>query len=167
MLSIVVCLATLEVGLRLAGAKYECSFYESDPVLYTAFRPNAEGWEIKEGENFVHINAYGMRDRERSLIAAPGTTRIAVLGDSMVAAQQVPLDNTMSQLLETKLNAELGTPDHPIEVLNFAVGSSRKVEICLNPFSLRMPRKMMVSSSKLTFTSTATDSGPDGMHTKR
>jgi hypothetical protein len=121
-LSIVVCLATLEVGLRLAGAKYECSFYESDPVLYTAFRPNAEGWEIKEGENFVHINAYGMRDRERSLVAAPGTIRIALLGDSMVAAQQVPLDNTMSQLLERKLNAELGTPDHPIEVLNFAVG---------------------------------------------
>jgi hypothetical protein len=122
MLFILLCLATLEVGLRLVGAKYECSFYESDPVLYTAFRPNAEGWEVKEGENFVRINAYGMRDRERNLIAAPETTRIAILGDSMVAAQQVPLDHTMSQLLEGKLSAELGTQDHPVEVLNFAVG---------------------------------------------
>jgi hypothetical protein len=121
-LSVGASLVSFEAALRLSGAKYECSFYESDPVLYTAFRPNAEGWETKEGENFVRINAHAMRDRERSVIAAPGTLRIVILGDSMVAAQQVPLDCTMSQLLERKLNAELGTQDHPVEVLNFAVG---------------------------------------------
>ena len=121
-LSIGASLVLFEAGLRLAGAKFECSFYESDPVLYTAFRPNAEGWEIKEGENFVLINSHGMRDRERSVTATPGTIRIAILGDSMTAAQQVPLDQTMSQQLERKLNAELGTPEHHIEVLNFAVG---------------------------------------------
>jgi hypothetical protein len=122
MVSISASMAAFEAGLRLTGAKYECSFYESDPVLYTAFRPNAAGWEIKEGENFVQINAHGMRDRERTVTAAPGTMRIAILGDSMIAAQQVPLERTMSQLLERRLNAELGTQDHPIEVLNFAVG---------------------------------------------
>jgi hypothetical protein len=121
-LSIGASLAIFEAGLRLTGAKFECSFYESDPVLYTAFRPNAGGWEIKEGENFVLINSHGMRDRERSVTAAPGTIRIAILGDSMVAAQQVPLDQTMSQQLERKLDAELGTQEHRIEVLNFAVG---------------------------------------------
>ena len=26
----------LEVGMRLAGVRYEYSFYESDPVIYTA-----------------------------------------------------------------------------------------------------------------------------------
>jgi hypothetical protein len=44
-----------------------------------------------------------------------------LLGDSMVAAVQVPLDQTMSQLLEKKLNAEFGTRESRIEVLNFAV----------------------------------------------
>ena len=121
-LSIGASLAIFEAGLRLTGTKFESSFYESDPVLYTAFRPNAEGWETKEGENFVLINSHGMRDRERSVIAAPGTIRIAILGDSMIAAQQVPLDQTMSQQLERKLNAEPGTQEHHIEVLNFAVG---------------------------------------------
>jgi len=122
LLSVGASLAMFEAGLRVTGTKYECSFYESDPVLYTAFRPNAEGWETKEGENFVRINTHGMRDRERNVIAASGTTRVAILGDSMIAAQQVPLDHTMTQLLEKKLNAELGTQGHQIEVLNFAVG---------------------------------------------
>jgi hypothetical protein len=111
-----------EFGLRVTGAKYESSFYESDPVLYMALRPKAEGWEVKEGENFVKINSMGMRDREHSLTPAPGTIRIALLGDSMIAGEQVPLDKTMARTLEAKLQNELGSAEHPIEVLNFAVG---------------------------------------------
>src|SRR5580692_6768241 len=111
-----------EFGLRVTGAKYESSFYESDPVLYMALRPRAEGWEVKEGENFITINSMGMRDREHSLIAAPGTIRIALLGDSMIAGEQVPLDKTMARTLEAKLQDELGSAGRPVEVLNFAVG---------------------------------------------
>lgn len=40
---VVLFVALLEVGLRLAGVRYEYSFYESDPVIYTTYRPNAEG----------------------------------------------------------------------------------------------------------------------------
>ena len=111
-----------EFGLRVTGAKYESSFYESDPVLYMALRPRAEGWEVKEGENFIKINSMGMRDREHSLIPAPGTIRIALLGDSMIAGEQVPLDKTLARTLEAKLQDELGSAEHPVEVLNFAVG---------------------------------------------
>ena len=64
--------AIFEGGLRLAGVRYEYSFYESDPVLYTTYRPNAEGWEVKESENFVRMNSHGMRDRERSVAARAG-----------------------------------------------------------------------------------------------
>lgn len=111
-----------ELGLRAAGAMYESSLYESDPTLYMALRPKAEGWEANEGENFVTINSWGMRDREHSLTPSPGTTRIALLGDSMVAAQQVPLDKTMARVLEAKLQTQPGSATHPIEVLNFGVG---------------------------------------------
>jgi hypothetical protein len=114
----------LEVGMRLAGVRYEYSFYESDPVIYTTYRPNAEGWEIKEGENRVRINSLGMRDRERSVAPAPGTIRIALLGDSLVAATQVPLEKTMAQVLERTLNHTLGQAGHSFEVLNFAQGGS-------------------------------------------
>ena len=111
-----------ELGLRATGAKYESSFYESDPVLYMALRPKAEGWEVKEGENFIRINSLGMRDRERSLTPAPGTTRIALLGDSMVAGEQVDLDKTMARVLEAKLQNKLGSEGRSYEVLNFGIG---------------------------------------------
>ncbi len=115
-------LLLFELGLRATGAKYESSFYESDPVLYMALRPKAEGWEVKEGENFVRINSWGMRDVEHSLTPSPGTLRIALLGDSMVAAHQVPLDKTMARVLEAKLQSQIGSAGHSVEVLNFGVG---------------------------------------------
>lgn len=116
--------AIFEGGLRLAGVRYEYSFYESDPVLFTTYRPNAEGWEVNESENFVRINRYGMRDRERSVSARPGITRIALLGDSVVAATQVPLENTMGQVLERRLNTEFSHSGRGFEVLNFAQGGN-------------------------------------------
>jgi hypothetical protein len=111
-----------ELGLRATGAKYESSFYESDPVLYMALRPNAEGWEVKESENFIRINSLGMRDKEHNLTSPPGTIRVALLGDSMIAGEQVPLEKTMARVLEAMLRKESGSVDHSYEVLNFAVG---------------------------------------------
>src|SRR5271165_4833630 len=121
--AMLVVMVLFELGLRLAGAKYEPSFYESDPVLYWALRPKAHGWAIKEGENFVQINHWGMRDRERTLTPAPGTIRIALLDASMIVAEQVPLEKTIGQVLEAKLETELGSPGRSMEVLNFAVDS--------------------------------------------
>lgn len=120
--SVVVLLLLFELGLRATGAKYESSFYESDPVLYMALRPNAEGWEVKEGENFIKINSLGMRDKEHNLTSPPGTIRIALLGDSMIAGEQVPLEKTMARVLEARLQNASGSEGHTYEVLNFAVG---------------------------------------------
>ena len=116
--------AIFEGGLRLAGVRYEYSFYESDPVLYTTYRPNAEGWEVKESENFVRMNSLGMRDRERSVTLPPGTTRVALLGDSVVAATQVPFENTMGQVLERRLSRAFSRSGRGFEVLNFAQGGN-------------------------------------------
>lgn len=121
-LSLIAVLALFELGLRITGAKYESSFYENDPVLYMTLRPDAHGWEAKEGENYVQINSVGMRDREHSFAAPLGTTRVAVLGDSMVEAEQVPLERTMAQSLERNLNASITGRQSSAEVLNFGVG---------------------------------------------
>src|SRR4051794_434916 len=84
-------LGALELGMRLAGKKFELSEYQPHPVLYAVYRPNAEGWTAKEGENYIRINSLGMRDRERTTEKPAGTIRVALLGDSNVAAEQVPL----------------------------------------------------------------------------
>jgi hypothetical protein len=117
-----VTLGLLEVGLRVAGVKFEASLYEPDAVLYFVLRPNAEGWTAKEGENYVRVNGLGMRDRERKMEVSPGTVRVAFLGDSMVAAQQVPLEKTMTQILERRLSRAVVDAGRQVEVLNFAVG---------------------------------------------
>jgi len=115
-------LGLLELGLRVAGVKFEPSLYEPHAVLSAVLRPNAEGWTVKEGENYVRINSLGMRDRERRIETSSGTVRVAFLGDSMVAAEQVALEKTTSQILEQELSrASIGT-GWQVEVLNFAVG---------------------------------------------
>jgi len=121
-LAVLLALAMLELGLRAAGSKFEASLYEPHPQLHAVLRPNAQGWTVKEGESFVRINSLGMRDRERLVEAAPATIRIAFLGDSMVAAQQVPLEGTMTQVLERRLSQVLVKAGRNVEVLNFAVG---------------------------------------------
>lgn len=114
-------LALVEIGMRMAGVKFEPSLYQPDPVLYATWRPNAAGWTVEEGENFVRINGLGMRDRERTVSVLASTFRIAVLGDSFMAAQQVPLHDIATQVLERDLNGLV--PDGKrVEVLNFAVG---------------------------------------------
>jgi hypothetical protein len=120
--AVLLTIALFETGLRATGAKYESSLYESDPVLYMALRPGAQGWQAKEGENYVTINSWGMRDGEHSLAPAPGTLRIALLGDSMVAAEQVPLEQTMAKVLQAKLQSQSGAGTRSVEVLNFGVG---------------------------------------------
>ena len=51
--------------------------------------------------------------------AAPGTFRIALLGDSFIEAFEVPYDKTVGEVIERRLSARRGTP---VEVLNFGVG---------------------------------------------
>ena len=120
--AVLVTLGLLEVGLRVAGVKFEASLYEPDAVLYAVLRPNAEGWTVKEGENYLRINSLGMRDRERRVETPGESVRVAFLGDSMVAAQQVPLEKTMTQILERGLSRAVGDTGRQVEVLNFAVG---------------------------------------------
>ncbi|MEK6281557.1 MAG: SGNH/GDSL hydrolase family protein [Acidobacteriota bacterium] len=111
-----------EIGLRAAGI--------SSPNLvmpdeYRGFspRPGAEGWWRKEGEAYIKINSDGLRDRERSKEKPANTFRVAVLGDSMMEALQVPLEETASAIMEQRLQ-ECGTlSGRKVEVINFGVSS--------------------------------------------
>jgi hypothetical protein len=69
----------------------------------------------------VSTNSSGFRDRPRVIAKTPGTTRIAVLGDSFIEAIQVPMEQTATALLESRLAAQFN--ETPIEVLNFGVSN--------------------------------------------
>lgn len=96
-------------------------FWEPHPLYGWRNIPGANGWESCYGECAVHvtINSQGLRDYEVSYEKAAGTKRILLLGDSMTAAMQVPLEKTFAKILEKRLNSNV--PGERWEVVNGAV----------------------------------------------
>jgi hypothetical protein len=117
-LALLVLLACLEESLRLLDIRFSTVFVEVDPVLGYVLRPNTKGWE---DENYYTTNSDGMRDREHTVARPPNTLRIAIVGDSMTEAIQVPFDKTYSSVFEKSLSECLGSDGPKIEVLNFGV----------------------------------------------
>ncbi len=111
----------VEVGLRLATIRFDASLYTSDPDLGWALRPNAEGWNVSDGKQYIRINSDGMRDKERSVPKSPHSFRIAVLGDSVTEARQVALEDTFPSRLERQLAHCPSMQGRTVEVLNFGV----------------------------------------------
>ncbi len=109
---------------------YDVLFLQPDRVLGWKQVPGlrwswaGSGWYAMDFSVDIETNSHGFRDAERTLARPEGTTRIALLGDSLVEAAQVPLEKTAGALLERRLNAEVagatGTPAS-FEVLNFGI----------------------------------------------
>jgi hypothetical protein len=120
LVTVLLCLAVIEIGLRIAGFSYP-EFYVVDASRGYSLRPGIEGWYRKEGEAYVRINREGLRDREHNKIKPPKTLRIAVLGDSYTEALQVPFEKSFCAVLERKLRECPGSAGNYVEVINFGV----------------------------------------------
>jgi GDSL-like lipase/acylhydrolase family protein len=127
-LSVTVALAVLEGVLRFVRSRRqggkeqdEFRFYQVyDPLLGWRDRPGAEvTFRRREYEVAVHINGMGFRDTERGYLPAPGVFRVLVLGDSFVEGYTVPMDRTVTKVLESRLDR----PGCRTEVLNAAVSA--------------------------------------------
>jgi len=107
-------LLALELSLRLAG--YGSATTVPDPVIGFRHIAHARYRWTGEGGSVGRFNGAGWRDVEHAEARLAGTTRILVLGDSYVAAFQVPLDSAFSRRLERALNAR-ARPGHRFEVI--------------------------------------------------
>lgn len=115
-----------------AHPSYRVLSFEPDRILGWKLAPNFQftwtghHWYAREFSVPIKTNSHGFRDLERNLAKPQDTIRVALLGDSMVEALQVPLEKTAGQLLERKLRARpasLGDGPHQYEVLNFGVSN--------------------------------------------
>ena len=73
----------------------------------------------------IKINSLGFRDKERTIKKQKDLTRLVVIGDSSVAAFEVPFEKIPAQLLEKYLNeanTKQALQGKEYEVLNFGVG---------------------------------------------
>jgi hypothetical protein len=115
-------LAVAEVGLRVVDFSHP-PFYRVDADRGWVLAPGERGWYTAEGHSYVEISSAGLRDDEQPLAKPAGEVRVAVLGDSMTEALQVPRRDTFVEVAERELAA---CPDLPpgtrsVEVLNFGV----------------------------------------------
>lgn len=113
-----ICFLIAEVVLRLLRIAPP-PVLQYAPRLGLSFRPNSFGVFQREGRSRVRVNARGMRQTAEVGPKRPDEYRIAVLGDSFVAALQVEEDRNFVRLLESRL-ACLG-PRRRARTLNFGV----------------------------------------------
>jgi len=118
--SLVVALLLTEIVLRVIGFSAPV-LWTYDDVTGSKLFARAVGWQRAEGEAFVTINRDGLRDREHSRTKPPNTFRIAILGDSMAEALQVPLESTFWSVLERQLKSCKAFGDRDVEAINFGV----------------------------------------------
>ncbi len=112
-------LVGLELGLRALGFSYYWALSRfPDPHRGFAPMAGAAARQAQEGEAWVSINDHGFRDGDWTVQG--DTHRIAILGDSMTEAVQVPVEVTWWRRLEGRLDA-CGYRDRPVELMNFAV----------------------------------------------
>lgn len=91
-------------------------FWEPDRRFGWRNIPGVRGWEscFGECETRVEISSRGLHDREIPYEKAAGARRVLLLGDSMTAALQVPLDATFAKVAE----AALRQTEPGVEVIN-------------------------------------------------
>ena len=103
-------------SLGAAGA-----YHVRDDFLRGELRPSVS---VVFNDQILTTNAWGMRDRERTLAKPPGIYRIALLGPSYVMGSGVADTDTISRLLEQRLNEPgTATAGQKVEVLNFGVAA--------------------------------------------
>jgi hypothetical protein len=103
------------------------SWAEPDPIVGWRYTPGYTYWYNKENDHPItgKINSFGWRDKEWSFKKPSNTYRIAVLGDSFVAAFQVELEKTFLAIAEQQLNEKC---DIKIELMNFGQSGYTQTE---------------------------------------
>jgi len=122
-LSVVVfflCLAGLELGLRLCGYGH-LEIYQPDPKLYWRLKAGQDCY-TKIGHQRVHVNAQGTRGPEFQTEKPANTIRILSLGDSRTFGWGLADQETYSRRLEQALQTYLGS-GKKVEVINAGVNA--------------------------------------------
>jgi hypothetical protein len=126
--SLALTLALLELALRYVRSRRpggkeqdEFSLYQvHDPLLGWRDQAGARAiFRRREYEVAIQINDLGFRDTPRGYRPAAGVFRVLALGDSFVEGYTVPLERTVSKVLESRLDA----PGCRAEVLNAGVSA--------------------------------------------
>ena len=119
-ISVLMSFALAELALRIGGIGFP-RFYWPDRELGSSLLAGASGWHRDEGEAFIEINRFGMRDRDYEIDKPDRVFRVAVLGDSYTAAFHVPIEKSFLRIAENRLRpcSHMVEKFDDIQFLNF------------------------------------------------
>jgi lysophospholipase L1-like esterase len=109
LVGVAIFVASGEVLARALGIVDRLNGYSR--LIFTAGPDAAMPYRLRPGVRTrwvgidVRVNDFGLRGPETTVAPAPGTTRVLVLGDSVVFGQGVPEDETLAAVLERTLTA--------------------------------------------------------------
>lgn len=111
-------------------------FYEFDPAIGMKLVPGKTGRSVRRGvfDVEVQVNSAGFRDREHTIAKPPGSRRVVLLGDSFIEAMQVRFEESVTPLLEQRLQ-----DSGPVELISLSVsgtGTAREY-LTLREYGLR------------------------------
>src|SRR4051795_3325796 len=112
LVSLLLLFETFGQTLALLRPSYEVLFLQPDRTLGCKQVPNlhwtwtGSHWYAADFSVQVNTNSVGFRDLNREPERPNGVARVALIGDSLVEAVQVPFEKTGGQLLEKKLNGK-------------------------------------------------------------
>ena len=114
-------LVAAEIGLRVLVGPRLAMIYKLDPRYLHAMIPGSSRVVTRlaangGGSNRVDVSSRGFRGDE--LLPAGTRPRVLVYGDSFIAGEYAPLEETFVQQLGAQLGAALGTP---VEAVNAGV----------------------------------------------
>jgi len=112
---------TMLLGIEMWKYAKDVKLVHPNPEIGHRHRPNAHDFLMGVD---VRTNSFGLRDPERTLEKPVKTTRIVMLGDSIVFGWGAPANETMAARLEKSLNENPVTLGQKYEVLNTGVGNS-------------------------------------------
>ncbi len=125
-LLVVATLAYWEIGIRVIG-KTAFPLLRTDREVGSIHVKNFSGmaWDaLSARKNYIHTNSIGYVGDDVPLTKPTSTIRIALLGDSGLAALQVDYYNNFTRLLENALNTSGMCNNTHFDVMNFGVGSA-------------------------------------------
>jgi hypothetical protein len=114
----------VELCLAIAGLGEE-EIFKLDPVLGCKHMCNKKVTWRSEGFATSYFDADGMREHGLTIAKAPGTFRVAVLGDSLSESLQVPVDESFTSQIQQSLSRQL---TRPVQLLNFSVSGYSTVQ---------------------------------------
>jgi hypothetical protein len=112
---------TMLLGIEMWKYAKDVKIRHQNPEIGHRHRPNAHDFLMGVD---VRTNSFGLRDPERTFEKPADTTRIIMLGDSIVFGWGTAANETMAARLEKSLNEHPLTPVRKYEVWNTGVGNS-------------------------------------------